>query len=390
MVHINDLPNKILEHVFGYLSFYSRCNVRLVCRKWDSVSFSASFRTRKVVLAANRNLDLTILLQRTYSNVSIRFDGVFPNKSLENLHVLPSVVPSPKSVRLYVSQCRHLNYVEPVIDFGIVETLYLSGKMNSTTVEQAFQLQMDRLCSLYLDVFDIGNVRFRMPNLRHLNMVVHSQEDLDLLREFINQLHSLTVWFRVPYNFYHFGMTNLRHLSFNITQEDLTESERNIITLLKHCAQLERLELAAKSIGRCVLESIAANLPWLIELTVQASEGAIYVKPFAKLPRLERLRIVGCHVSLDRVHLPSLLSLALCAENLEQGIFVEATEWFMGFPRLQRLTLMGQMTLPNILNSIIVQLPKLRWLRISRCCLVYLWQMDELKAYHPGLAIAFD
>uniref|UniRef100_A0AAG5DMS0 F-box domain-containing protein n=1 Tax=Anopheles atroparvus TaxID=41427 RepID=A0AAG5DMS0_ANOAO len=422
MANFNHMPNEILELIFDNLDFRSRRNLTLVCQRWDAVLLSDRFINRNVLLAldGNRMLDPKHTLYRYYPNLSLRLNGPASSESAKSLRTLPSVVPSPTCVRLHVAQPNDPRWVaiceEQFINLRTVDTLHVVGSVRSDQ-RRPLSLRMDRLHTLKLEVVGIEDFRLRAPNLRHLHMVVHSEEHLDFLLQFINQLHSLSVVFgsKESYYFYNLKLSNLRHLSIDRRLKGMTKSEQNIsIAFFKRSVHLERLELTVKFIDSYVLHTIADKLTQLVELTLQVAEGTIELGHIAMLTRLERLRIVASRVNLQNVHLPVLRSLVLGSTELGTGTYLEGIECLMTFTRLSTLTLVNVKIYPEVLqltptysvermvlthyrrleenhlHILVKRFPAIRWLRISNCHGLYQREIDKLKRMLPKLAVAFD
>uniref|UniRef100_A0A4Y0BF89 Leucine rich immune protein (Coil-less) n=1 Tax=Anopheles funestus TaxID=62324 RepID=A0A4Y0BF89_ANOFN len=275
---------------------------------------------------------------------------------------------------------------------------------------------MDQLRTLNLECTDVLDIWFVAPKLSRLHLHVLSEEHIDFLLHFIQQLYALSIVFdsKESYFFYNLKPDNLRELAIDRRQKGMTKSERNIsIAFFKRLNHLQRLELRMKFIDSYVLHTIADTLTQLVELSLEVAEGTIELKHIANLIRLERLRIVACRVNLQGVHLPALQTLELGSAELP-GTYLEGIEGLMAFNRMRSLTLMNVKVYPEMLQLtptysvermviafyrkleethlliLVKRFPALRWLRVSHCHGIYQREIDKLKRMMPTLAVAFD
>ncbi|XP_058119331.1 uncharacterized protein LOC131287255 [Anopheles ziemanni] len=427
MAEFNDMPNEILEHIFSYLHFYARCNLSLVCQRWNAVLFSDRYLNRNVVMHLNGKRLLTKQpISRNYRNFSISMDpSLLTPECIKSVRMIPSVFPSPTHVELHYAAQNDVNfmaiYTEQLINFRTIETLFLFGTMSKYLIklptarkEEKVQFETDRLHTLNINVGVIENVRFVAPNLRHLHLAVHSKEHLDFLLEFMDQLHSLVIKFfsKEVFYFYSLKLSNLRHLSIDRWEKAMTKSEQSIsIGFFKRCVRLESLEMFFKFIDSFVLHSIAANLTQLVELKLVVQEGTIQMWHISTLNELQRLRITARHVYLHNLQLPALQSLKI---GSKKGARLEGIECLMAFTRLRTLTLVNVKLYPEVqqltptysvermvlahydklddnhLLMLVKRFPALRWLHIKKCHGIDQRELDKLKRMLPKLAVAYD
>uniref|UniRef100_A0A182R1W1 F-box domain-containing protein n=1 Tax=Anopheles funestus TaxID=62324 RepID=A0A182R1W1_ANOFN len=418
MANFNQMPNEIFDH----LDCRTRRNLTLVCRRWNAVLLSERYIARNVTLLIDGQRTLVLSkhpIHRAYPNLTLKLDNPINGDAFKGLRLLSTIVPSPSNVKLHLAFPNDPRWIAmwegQYINLRTVETLHLTGSCH-TECPRAVVIRMDQLRTLNLECTDVLDIWFVAPKLSRLHLHVLSEEHIDFLLHFIQQLYALSIVFdsKESYFFYNLKPDNLRELAIDRRQKGMTKSERNIsIAFFKRLNHLQRLELRMKFIDSYVLHTIADTLTQLVELSLEVAEGTIELKHIANLIRLERLRIVACRVNLQGVHLPALQTLELGSAELP-GTYLEGIEGLMAFNRMRTLTLMNVKVYPEMLQLtptysvermviafyrkleethlliLVKRFPALRWLRVSHCHGIYQREIDKLKRMMPTLAVAFD
>uniref|UniRef100_A0A182WD87 F-box domain-containing protein n=1 Tax=Anopheles minimus TaxID=112268 RepID=A0A182WD87_9DIPT len=423
MANFNQMPIEILEHIFDHLDYRTRRNLTLVCRRWNAVLLSERFIARNVTLLIDGQRTLVLHkhpIHRAYPNVTLKLDNAINGDAFKGLRLLPTIVPTPSSVKLHLVFPNDSRWValceDQFINLRTVQTFHLLGSCRTDHPRKPLAIQMDQLRTLNLECSGVQDLWLVAPKLSRLHLHVMSEEHLDFLPRFIQQLYALSIVFgsKESYFFYNLKANNLRELAIDRRQKGMTKSERNIsIAFFKRLDHLQRLELRVKFIDSYVLHTIAESLTQLVELSLEVAEGTIELKHIANLIRLERLRIVACRVNLQCVLLPVLRTLELGSAELP-GTYLEGIEGLMAFHQMRSLTLINVKVYPEMLQLtptysvermvlafyrrleethlliLVKRFPALRWLRVSHCHGVYQREMDKLKRMIPTLAVAFD
>ncbi|XP_052860386.1 uncharacterized protein LOC128267560 [Anopheles cruzii] len=424
MANFNWMPNEILELIFENLDFRTRRNLSLVCRRWNNVLLSERFIERRVLLAIDGNRPLNVkhlVLERRYPNVKLQFDSRCSNETFKALRVLlPVCVPAPTFL------CLHTQWNDPrwtalcedqLLNLRTVAVLHLIGSCKADP-RGPMALQMDELRTLKLEVIDVDGLSLLMaPKLSNLSVWVQSERHVELLRQFVTQLHTLHIVFNAKesFSFYRLDLSNLRRLAIDRRLKGMTKSEQNAsISFFRRLVHLRELELIVKFIDSYVLHTMFEKLTQLEQLSLQVSEGTIELVHIAKLTRLKRLRVGASRINLQQAALPALRTLVLGSPELETGTYLEGIECLMAFTRLHSLSLVNVKIYPEVLQLtptyavermllsnyrrleethlliFVKRFPALRWLRISHCHGVHQREIDKMKRTLPRLAVAFD
>uniref|UniRef100_A0A182P1K9 F-box domain-containing protein n=1 Tax=Anopheles epiroticus TaxID=199890 RepID=A0A182P1K9_9DIPT len=415
--------SKILEHIFSHLDYRSRRNLTLVCHRWNAVLLSERYIGRNVTLAIDGTRIPSLhkcILHRVYPNLTLKLDTKVAGDALKALRLLSTLIPEPSSVELRLARSNESLWVafckEQFFPLNKVHTFHLLGCCDMTSSQTLPPLHMDELRTLKLEYSSLCEQFLVAPKLSRLYLCVFSKVHLNILPQFIGQLHALTVVFlsKECYNFFELKPTGLRELTIDRREKGMTKSDRNVsIAFFTRLVHLQRLELRVKFVDSVVLHTIVGKLRQLTDLSLQVAEGTIELKHISNHTRLERLRIVAYRVNLQNVHLPALRSFVLGSDELP-GTHVEGFEGLMAFQRLRSLTLMNVKIYPEVLQltptysvermviahyrrieethlqMLVKRFPALRWLRVSHCHGLYKREIDKLKRMLPEVAIAFD
>uniref|UniRef100_A0A182MXC8 F-box domain-containing protein n=1 Tax=Anopheles dirus TaxID=7168 RepID=A0A182MXC8_9DIPT len=425
MANINQLPTEILEMIFDHLDYKSRRNATLVCQRWDAVALSERFTKRNVIITIDGSRALTLhkhTFHRPYQNLSLKLDNPAAGgkDTAKGFRLLPTIFPTLASVKLEMAvpyEPRWFGTIEHQLDcLRTVDAFHLTANCN-LEANRLPVLRMARLRTLTVECGGVQHFWLIAPELRRLQLRVHSVDQLYFLLHVLHQLHTLEVVFtsKEYLHLYDSKPTNLHALSIDRRHKGMMKNERDpSITFFGQLVNLRRLELKVKFVDSYVLCKVAGRLPQLAELSLEACEGMIELSHIASLRRLERLWVVAGRINLANVHLPALRTLLLGAGELSGTTKLEGIETLMTFLGLQSLTLVNVSFYPEMhkltpsyslqrmallhyrqLNEahvlkLVKRFPALRWLRISHCHGIYRPEIDKLKRLLPKVAIAFD
>ncbi|XP_058835903.1 uncharacterized protein LOC131692711 isoform X2 [Topomyia yanbarensis] len=209
MANFDLLPNEILENIFQYLNLKERKRLSSVCCRWDEVLFSDQYLHRHVVfnIEGCRLLDVKKPVKRYYQALSLKIEDQFYNEMLKNLRLLNTVSPNPTYLRLENwSSDNRLGWIFENIFCNLehIEELHLTG--NCRTEKGSFCAFLNNLNVLMINAYHIQYFRLSAPNLTELFLYIRSEDHLDLLSQFTDQLTKLSVVFDSKDGYYFFNL----------------------------------------------------------------------------------------------------------------------------------------------------------------------------------------
>ncbi|XP_062564181.1 uncharacterized protein LOC134227015 [Armigeres subalbatus] len=413
------LPNEILEHIFQYLDFKNRRNLSLVCNRWNEVLLSERYLRKHVILHIEgcRLLDGKTYFRRNYEALSIKLENQYSSEMTKNLRLVNSVCPNPAHLRidnLSSDQRFALIFSNTFFSFENVEQLHLIGTCK--TEKGYLCTSFDNLKVLKIETSYVEYFRLIAPQLTELYLYVCSEDHMDLLPQFADQLLKLTLVFdnKDIYYFFNLNFPQIRELSIDRRLKGMTKSEQDIsIMFFRRLKQLRKLHLTVKFIDSYVMQMISTSLSNLTELTLLVSEGTIELSNISKLIKLEKLKIEAEKFNLLNAKFPHLRQLSLGSPDLRSGAYVYAFESLMIFNSLRMLALHNVKFYPEVLKltpsynveymyvtnykrleethlqMLVRRFPAVKWLRIAHCPGFTMREVEKLKRMNPKLCVAF-
>lgn len=414
------LPNEILENIFQHLDFKTRRNLSLVCRRWNEVLLSERYLRKHAILRVEgcRLLNGKMSFERDYDAISIKLDDQHCNEMTKNLRLINAISPSPEYLRIdNRSADQRFALVLNNVFFSLenVEQLHLLGTCKT---EKGYLCHtFNNLKSLKIESTHVEYLKFIAPQLNELYLYVSSEDHMDLLPQFADQLVKLTVVFESKdiYYFYNLTFPFVTELSIDRRLKGMTKSEQNIsIAFFRRLPQLQKLHISVKFIDSYVMQMISTGLPNLTELSLIVSEGTIQLSNISKLVQLEKLKIEAEKVNLLDAHFRHLKHLTLGSSDFRTGTYVYAFESLMlidslrvlglhnvkFYPEVLKLTPsynIGSMYITNYkrlddghLQMLVRRFPAVCWLKIAHCPGFTAREIEKLKRMNPKLCVAFD
>ncbi|XP_065074350.1 uncharacterized protein LOC135698361 [Ochlerotatus camptorhynchus] len=414
------LPNEVLENVFQYLDFKNRKNLSLVCSRWNYVLLSERYLRKHAILHIEgcRVLDGKTQFRREYEALSIKLNRQYCNEMAKNLRLIYTICASPVYLRvenLCTDQRFGLIFDTVYFSHENIENLHLIGTCKT---EKGFlcstlnNLKVLKVESNYVEYF-----RLIAPNLVELYLYVCSEEHMDLLPQFADQLKKLDIVFdsKDIYYLYNLKFPHITDLSVDRKLKGMTKSEQDIsIAFYKRFKQLQKLKLSVKFIDSYVMQMISTSISNLTELTLQVIEGTIELSNISKLVNLEKLTIEAEKVNLLDAKFPRLKQLLLGSANFRTGTYVYAFESLMVFNKMRVLALHNVKFYPEVLKLtpsynveklfitnfkrleethlqiLIKRFPAIRWLKIAHCPGFTQREVEKIKRMNPKMCVAFD
>lgn len=347
---------QILENVFQYLYFKNRKNLSLVCSRWNDVLLSERYLKKHAILHIEgcRLLDGKTRFRRVYEALSIKLDRQYCNEMTKNLRLICTICPSPVCLRLEnLCTDQRFGLIFDTVYFSLenIENLHLIGTCKTekdflcTTLNNLKVLKVE---SNYIEYF-----RLIAPNLTELYLYVFSEEHMDLLPQFADQLEKLDIVFdsKDIYYFYNLKFPHITELSVDRRLKGMTKSEQDIsIAFYKRFKQLRKLNLSVKFIDSYVMQMISTSISNLKELTLQVVEGTIELSNISKLVNLEKLTIEAEKVNLLDAKFPRMKQLHLGSADFRTGTYVYALESLMLFDNMRVLALHNVKFYPEVLK----------------------------------------
>lgn len=347
---------QILENIFQHLDFKNRRNLSLVCRRWNEILLSERYLRRHVILHIEgcRLLDGKAYFSRDYEAMSIKLDNQYCNEMAKNLRLVNAICASPEYLRIdNRSNDQRFALVFGNVFFGLenVEKLHLLGTCK--TEKGYLCSSLNNLKSLKIESTNVEYFRLIAPQLTELYLYVCSEDHMDLLPQFADQLIKLTVVFESKdiYYFYNLNFSLLSELAVDRRLKGMTKSEQDIsITFFRRLKQLQKLHLSVKFIDSYVLQMISTGMSNLTELSLTVSEGTIELSNINKLLMLQKLKIEAEKVNLLDAKFPHLRHLTLGSPDFRTGTYVYAFENLMIFDSLRNLGLHNVKFYPEVLK----------------------------------------
>ncbi|XP_053689796.1 uncharacterized protein LOC128738575 [Sabethes cyaneus] len=414
------LPNEILENIFQYMDFKNRRKLSPVCTRWNNVLLSDQYLRKNVIVHIEgcRLLDAKMTFSRTYPALSLKLESQFFNEMMKNLRLINGFNPRPTFLRLdNRSSDQQLGWVLDNLFFSLedVSELHLSGTCK--TDRGVCLVFLNNLKILKLEAAHVEYFRVGAPNLTELSLLVRSEEHMDILHQFAEQLIKLTVVFdsKDGYYFYNLKFPRLIELTVDRSLKGMIKSEQDIsIAFFRRLKQLTRLHLLVKFIDSYVMQEIYESVPNLVELKLEVCEGTIELSNVSKLIHLEKMTIAAEKVNLLNTKPPNLKQLTLGSETTGAGTFVYAFENLMLLDNLRSLALHNvkfypevlkltptynvvtmsvthyKRLLENHLQIIVKRFPALQRLKIVDCPGFTLREVDKIRRMNPRMFISFD
>lgn len=171
-LHINDLPNEMLGHIFSFHScLEDRANCGLVCRRWDELIYDRQYLGRIHLTLTVNNMSPYIQnlpkITRPYRNIRVKCCPEFPimNKS----KLLSSVIEELPLERLELENLRHYIFFHDLSTVTNITTLVLIRcKISETALER-----LCKCCPLLVKFrFDADGIRPMryLVNLKYLKV----------------------------------------------------------------------------------------------------------------------------------------------------------------------------------------------------------------------------
>ncbi|XP_058835901.1 uncharacterized protein LOC131692711 isoform X1 [Topomyia yanbarensis] len=420
MANFDLLPNEILENIFQYLNLKERKRLSSVCCRWDEVLFSDQYLHRHVVfnIEGCRLLDVKKPVKRYYQALSLKIEDQFYNEMLKNLRLLNTVSPNPTYLRLENwSSDNRLGWIFENIFCNLehIEELHLTG--NCRTEKGSFCAFLNNLNVLMINAYHIQYFRLSAPNLTELFLYIRSEDHLDLLSQFTDQLTKLSVVFdsKDGYYFFNLNFPKLTELVIDRHMKGMIKSEQNIsIAFFKRLKQLKKLHFSIKFIDSYVMQEIYSSISNLTELKLQVCEGTIELSNVSKLIKLEKLAVSAEKVNLLSTKLPKLKQLRLGSAEINNGTFVYGLENLMlqdslrildlhnvkFFPEVLKLTPVYNVRMIHIshykrlqenhLQILVKKFPALCRLKIVKCSGFTRHEVEKLRRMNSRMCISFD
>lgn len=350
--------------------------------------------------------------------MSIKLDNQYCNEMAKNLRLVNAICASPEYLRIdNRSNDQRFALVFGNVFFGLenVEKLHLLGTCK--TEKGYLCSSLNNLKTLKIESTNVEYFRLIAPQLTELYLYVCSEDHMDLLPQFADQLIKLTVVFESKdiYYFYNLNFSLLSELAVDRRLKGMTKSEQDIsITFFRRLKQLQKLHLSVKFIDSYVLQMISTGMSNLTELSLTVSEGTIELSNINKLLMLEKLKIEAEKVNLLDAKFPHLRHLTLGSPDFRTGTYVYAFENLMIFDSLRNLGLHNVKFYPEVLKltpsynvevmlitnykrleeahlqMLVRRFPAVRWLKIAHCPGFTAREVEKLKRMNPKLQVAFD
>ncbi|XP_055624119.1 uncharacterized protein LOC129767360 isoform X2 [Toxorhynchites rutilus septentrionalis] len=342
------LPNEILENIFKYLDLKNHVTLSLVCSRWNNILMSERYLKKHVVLhiEGGRVMDAKLIFRRKYDALSLKLDNQNANKMMKNLKLVDNMCPYPLYLRIEnLSTDKRFGWMFEEIFFSHenLEELHIVGTCK--TEKGKLCVSFGNLKKLKIEAFYADCFRLYAPKLNEFHLLICSQNDLDLLAQFCEQLRKLTAVFstRDLYYFYNMDFPKLTELTIERVLKGMTRSEQDIsIAFFEKLSHLTKLHLTVKFIDSYVMQMISCSIPNLKELKLEVSEGTIELSNISKLKSLEKLMVAAEKINLLDAYFPKLVRLELGTVKYGFGTYVN---WF---ERLMLLDNMGTLALNNV------------------------------------------
>ncbi|KAL1392904.1 hypothetical protein pipiens_012129 [Culex pipiens pipiens] len=359
-----------------------------------------------------------MLFRRYYPALSIKLDAQNANEMMKNLRLINEVCPQPRHLKLESwSADQRFGWVLKNTFFNCtnVEQLHLVGTCK--TESGYFNASFDKLNVLKVESLHVEYLGLSAPNLNELHLRVDSEDHMDLLPQFADQLIKLAVVFasKEVHYFYNLKFPQLIELRFDRKLKGMTKSEQDIsIAFFKRLKHLRRLTLSTKFIDSYVMQMISGSISNLTELKLEVSEGTIELFNISKLQKLEFLLVVAEKVNLLGAKFRTLKHLELGSSKLASGTYVYAFEDVMLLNKLRTLNLHNVKFYPEVLKLtpsynvesmqithykrleenhlqiLVRRFPAIRWLKIASCPGFTQREVEKLKRMNPKMCVAFD
>ncbi|XP_058456307.1 uncharacterized protein LOC131433742 [Malaya genurostris] len=418
MAYFDLLPNEILENIFQYLYFKERKRLCSVCCRWNSILFSDQYLRRHVVfhIEGSRLLDTKKPVHRVYQALSLKIESQWNNEMMKNLRLVNTISPNLEYLRLENWGSDHqLGSIFDSLDLAKIRQLHFTGTCD--TVSGLLCVFMSNLDILKINVHHVQYFNLCAPNLVELFLYVRSEDHLDLLSQFADQLIKLTVVFdsKNGYFFFNLRFPRLSELAIDRSMKGMIKSDQDIsIAFFKRHKQLRKLHLSIKFIDSYVMQEVYENVPNLTDLKIQVSEGTIELSSVSKLLKLEKLAVTAEKVYLLSHKFPKLKQLQLGSAETGPGTFVYGLENLMLLDSLRTLILHNVMFYPEVLKLtpvynvrilhinnykrllenhlqiLVKRFPAVYKLKISSCPGFTLHEVEKLKKMNPRMKISFD
>ncbi|XP_055603694.1 uncharacterized protein LOC129751926 [Uranotaenia lowii] len=125
-LHINQFPNEIMEHIFGYLNLEERKYASLVCHRWNLLAFGPHLLSEVVLQLTRPALEELKQTNRSYRNINCR-----------NLHFLTNYLPF-LGPNLEGFQCK-----ESIFRHQLREILKLAPNLKSLNIKAYYDNRVD-------------------------------------------------------------------------------------------------------------------------------------------------------------------------------------------------------------------------------------------------------